>query len=72
MQMKFDIFGRKFMEIVRLNNKWAAYYIGSNGVKRAADGIQIPSDLDVDEIQDYLADLFHEWATPNNNEVRAL
>jgi len=71
-QMKFDVFGRKIIEVIRENNEWVAYYVGSNGLKRKAVEIQIPVDMKQLDLQEYLADLFHEWATFKNGEVRIL
>lgn len=70
--MKFDIFGRKVLEVIRSENQWLAFYCGNNGVKRKAENISIPASLDETELDEYIADVFHEWATPARNEVRRL
>lgn len=70
--MKFDIFGRKTLEVVRSGEQWEAFYCGNGGVKRKADDIQIPDTLSDSELDEYIADVFHEWATASQNEVRRL
>jgi len=70
--MKYDVFGKKIIDVIRENNQWVAYYVGSNGLKRKAGDVQIPADMMQSDLQEYLADLFHEWATFKNGEVRIL
>nr|WP_164503433.1 hypothetical protein [Pleionea sediminis] len=49
-----------------------AFYCGNGGVKRKANDISIPSSLEEDELEEYIADLFHEWATEERNEIKRL
>ena len=70
--MRYSVFGRKVIEITRCDSEWQAFFIGNEGKKRNAEGVLIPSSLGKDEIEDYLADLFHEWATISNGEVKKL
>ena len=70
--MKFSIFDKKIIEVIRKDGKWFAYYLGNEGKKRAADGLVIPSSVKEAEIEDYLADVFHELATISNNEIKRL
>jgi len=70
--MKFNIFGKKIIEVIRKDGKWFAYYLGNEGKKRAAEEIVIPSTVQEAEIEDYLADVFHELATISNNEIERL
>ncbi len=63
--MKFSVYGRK-LEILRSGEKWKVFLLGSEGRKRVADDIVIPSHLKEDEVKRYLEDLLHEWATPHN------
>jgi len=70
--MKFNVFAKKFIEVVRNDNDWQAYYLGNEGKKRKAEGLLIPSSIDESEIEEYIADLFHEMATPSNNEVKRI
>lgn len=68
--MIVSVFGRK-VEVIRENNEWILYSLGEGKKRREVD-IVIPSDLDENEVLTYLADIFHEVATPENNEVKIL
>jgi hypothetical protein len=50
---------------------WRAFYFGAEGKRRPADFI-IPGDVAEADLCDYLADLFHEDATPRNNTATQL
>ena len=69
--MKFNVFGR-LVEVVRCSGQWHAYYLGVEGKKRSAQDIIIASDIEEQDIAQYLEDLCHEWATEKNNWVRRL
>lgn len=64
---RFNVFGRKILEIERRDGRWIAYYPGT-GLRRRADFV-IPEALENSELETYLADLFHELATPEQNQV---
>ena len=66
--MKLNAYGKK-IEIVRQENRWIVFYLGDEGKKRTAHNIFIPPDLKENEIQNYLGDLLHEWASPSNNQI---
>ena len=50
---------------------WQAFYPGADGKRRQADFI-VPHDIAEDELAEYLADLFHENATPKHATVEQL
>jgi hypothetical protein len=60
--MKYDIYGRFQLEVLRESGAWAVYRIGQ-GVKSFAHDVVLPSDLEVDQIATFLDDLFHESDT---------
>jgi len=60
------------LEIIRKENRWKTFYIGMDGKKRLASDIVIPPDLTEEELIDYLDDLCHEWATPDNKEIKVM
>lgn len=70
--MKFSVFGRKIVEVLRKDGEWEAYYLGNEGKKRPASDLNIPSSLTQSEIQEYLADVFHEYATFSNGEIEEI
>ncbi len=58
--LRFTIYG-KLIGVDRSGNHWNAYRIGTEGKYRDADFI-IPDEVTEEEINGYLADLFHESA----------
>ena len=66
--MKLDVFGRRVL-IKRRADAWAVFYLSDDGKRRAADDILIPSAIPADEVERYVADLCHEWATPRHPAV---
>ena len=66
--MKLNVYGQK-IEIIRLKGQWKVFILGSEGKKRLADDIVIPSDIQEKQLIRYISDMFHERATPANNEV---
>jgi hypothetical protein len=66
-EYRFDVFGRR-MAIVRSENRWVAYLIGTEGKRRRA-AFEIPDFIGADELMQYLDDLFHEDASPQRPAV---
>jgi hypothetical protein len=66
--MKLEVFGRAVL-IERCAAGWQAFYLGSDGKRRRAEDIIIPDTLAEEELERYLADLCHEWATPRHPRV---
>ena len=64
---QFNVFGR-LVAIVGSQGAWTAYSLGAEG-KRAPAGFIVPNFLAEEELCQYLADLFHESATPSNGDV---
>ena len=64
---RFNVFGRLIM-IAGSQGGWTAYSVGSEG-KRSPAGFVVPDFLEEEELCQYLADLFHESATPSNGDV---
>ncbi len=71
--MRYDVFGRLRVEIIRStissSATWQVFYLGNEGKKRAAKDIAIPASIAEDQLADYLADLFHEYASDAHSEV---
>jgi hypothetical protein len=66
--LKLEIFGRTVL-VERRVDGWEAFYLGSDGKRRRAEDLIIPSTILEEELEAYLADLCHEWATPRNPRV---
>ena len=64
--MKFDVYGRFQLEIVRENDSWVAYRPGT-GTRSRDSSIVIPKSLTPEEIPGYLDDLFHELCGPGQS-----
>jgi hypothetical protein len=63
----FNVFGTR-VAIVASEKGWSAYAIGPDGKRRPADFI-VPDFIEEERLRQYLADLFHESATPTHSEV---
>ena len=61
--VRFDVYGRFELEVVRAGAGWAVYRLDSGRRRRLAD-IVIPPDIDADDVRRYLDDLLHELAEP--------
>jgi hypothetical protein len=68
---RFDVFGREVL-VLREQDHWTAYYIGTDGKRRSAKDIVIPASIAETELKQYLADLFHECASEERPDVRRL
>ena len=66
--MEFDVFGRCILA-VREDQRWTLFYQGAEGKRRLVTDLVVPSSVGEDEIEGYLADLCHEWATEKHPEV---
>ncbi len=68
--MKFDIYDRFQLEVLRENNAWVVYRPGT-GLRLPANEIVIPSGIEAGELAAFLDDLFHELDVGNRG-VREL
>jgi hypothetical protein len=67
---RFKVFGTLIV-IAGATGSWQAFYPGADGKRRAADFI-VQADIAEHELAGYLADLFHENATPRHDSVERL
>jgi ankyrin repeat protein len=67
-----EIFGRPFVAVLRRDG-WAVHYPGAEGKRGPLLEVPIPHDVRTPRaLRDYLADVCHEWATPEHDRVRWL
>jgi hypothetical protein len=66
-EFRFNIFG-VLVSVVGTQGAWRAYYVGDEGKRRPADFV-VPGDVAEEGLCEYLADLFHENATPRHGEA---
>ena len=64
--MRFDVYGRFRLEIVREDERWLIYRLDL-GKRRPMTDFVIPSDLGPEEIATYLDDMLHEEAGPGDS-----
>jgi hypothetical protein len=63
----FNVFGIR-IAIEDAPGNWSTFILGDEGKRRPAS-FMVPAFLAEEELCQYLADLFHESATPTNGEV---
>jgi hypothetical protein len=69
--LKFDVFGRRVL-VVGSDTGWSVFYLGTEGKRRPAWDIVVPNSVSEAEVEQYLADLCHEWATERHPDVKRL
>ena len=69
-EFRFKVF-RRLIAVTGRPGAWQAFYLGADGKRRPADFV-VPGEVVADDLADYLADLFHEDATPGHDSVRRL
>ena len=62
MRLFFNVFGNK-MSVERKGEEWLLYQESDTSIRRRVYDIYIPSDIDCDQLAQYLADMYHENAT---------
>lgn len=61
--MRFDIYGRFQLTVLRESDAWQVYRI-ELGKRFKVTDLVIPAVLEADEIATYLDDIFHEFSGP--------
>ena len=69
--LKFNVFGQLVL-VTASGDGWAVFYVGAEGKRRPAKDILIPSEIPAAEVERYLDDLCHEWATERHPNVEQL
>jgi len=69
-EFRFKVF-RRLIAVTGAPGAWRAFHLGADGKRGQADFV-VPGDVAAHELADYLADLFHEDATPSHNSVTPL
>jgi hypothetical protein len=68
--LKFDIYGRFQLEVLREGDHWSIYRLASGKRLRVHD-LMIPPEVEPNDIARYLDDVLHEAASPGKG-VRLL
>ena len=66
--IRLSVFGQ-FMQLVSSAGGWKAYYTGSDGKRRPAHDVVIPSQIEESEVIRYVADICHEWTSEEHPDV---
>ena len=69
--MTFDVYGRR-LTVESKGDGWRVWQQGADGKRRPAVDLPIPALLDAEEIESYLADLCHEWASKRHPAVHRI
>jgi hypothetical protein len=64
--MKFNIYNRFVVEIIRKDERWIAFRIGE-GIRAPDDNLIVPQDLEESELITFLDDMFHEFSRPGKS-----
>jgi hypothetical protein len=62
--MKFDIYGRFFVEVTRESGRWTVYRI-DQGRRQRMEDLVLADDVHAEDIPHALEDLLHEYASPD-------
>ena len=66
--IRFDVFGKP-MAVVRGDNRWLLLSITDTGINSPVPDVEIPPDLEENELEQFLDDIFHEQASLENPAV---
>ena len=69
--IKINVYG-KLVTVEKTDSRWAVFYPGADGRRRSAGDIIIPDFVEESELEIYLSDLCHEWATDKHPSVHRL
>lgn len=67
--LRFSIYGRFVLEMVREHGRWTPFRVGDSARRREPE-LVIPSDLDASEVPGFLDDIYHELARPGETITR--
>ncbi len=69
--IKIKVYG-VLVIVEKTDSGWAVFYPGADGRRRSAGDIIIPDFVEESELENYLSDLCHEWATDRHPSVHRL
>jgi hypothetical protein len=69
--LKFDVFGR-FMVAEYGGSGWRLFDVGHEGKRMLLTDVVVPDFVPPSEIEQYLADIYHEWASDKHPAVKRL
>ena len=69
--VKIKVYG-VLVIVEKTDSGWAVFYPGADGRRRFAEDIVIPDFIEESELENYLSDLYHEWASEKHPSVYRL
>jgi len=69
--LKFDVFGR-FMVAEYSGSGWKLFDLGHEGKRMLVTDVVVPDFISLPEIDQYLADIYHEYASDRHPAVKRL
>lgn len=69
--IKIKVYGTLVI-VEKTDNGWDVFYPGADGKRRPAENIVVPDFVGESELENYLSDLCHEWATEKHPSVHRL
>ena len=70
-RFRLDVFGR-LMAVERRGDEWRLYDLGAEGKRSPVPEVTVPATLTDVEVERFLADLFHEYASSRHPDVKRL
>ena len=68
MALLFDVFGKK-MSVHREGDDWLLFSESETGIRARVYDVVIPSDVNENELANYLDDIYHEYANEKHTSV---
>ncbi len=62
--MQLDVYGRMTLAINRHAASWHIAIVGEDGKQRPVTDFVIPPDYSEQEVLQFIADMYHEYASP--------
>lgn len=69
--MLLDVFGKQ-IQAVKTDGGWDLFEVGHEGKRRHLRNVVVPSGLSEEGLQQFLDELFHEYATATHPRVRRI
>jgi len=66
--IRFDVYGQR-MAIERRDGAWRLHALSEDGKRRPVHEVAVPPDLEESDLLAWLADIYHESASPRHPDV---
>jgi hypothetical protein len=69
--IKFDVFGKQ-MSVIKKEHEWQLFNESDTGIRSRVYDVIIPSDINENELEKYLDDIYHEYSSEKHSKVKRL